>query len=230
MAFFRGLGSLFGGGGKSGGRGFNWGNALLGLVGGPGVAQALQHRRRTSLAEAEAEREQQAEGSRMAALAGMRDRQGRPLFTKEMIAGMREEEASRLALEHYQPRQFASGGGSVLDPRSGEFTQAPSRHESYGTVFDVPGGPGEATVRRRGHQMVPVQPGGRVEVIDSWDPFGEAPATTAPTAAPTTATPQGQPAPLDEAALRERARQAILRGADPREVNARLDQLLRGRR
>lgn len=139
------------------------------------AAQIMAHQRQQRAAQEQAEREAEAaresEGRRMEALAGLVGPNGQPLFTKDMISSMRGQDASQRVREELASRQFGAAGGSVesTDPTTGQtsFRQAPSRHEFQGSVFDI-GPDGQPIMRREGHQIVPLQPGGEAAVFNSY--------------------------------------------------------------
>lgn len=189
-------------------------------------ARSRDARTRQEAAQAEAEEARSARASQAEAAAALG-------YTKEQIAAMRPEDLSQLVRERFQTRQFGSGGGSVYTPGTpgaeDAFIQAPSRHEYQGSVFDI-GPDGAVTPRHQGRQIVPLQPGGEAAVFNSFtgdEVTQPVTAVTPPPVGPPPTAPRIGQVP-NEAALRAAAERAIRQGADPAQVNQRLEQMLTG--
>jgi hypothetical protein len=179
-------------------------------------AQQRQLRARQEQAQAEAEADAQLRAQAAQAL----EAEG---FDKSVIQGMSPQDISGLLRDMYQDRQFGSGGGSVRRAGRGPgqaptYDMAPSRHEYQGSVFDVPGGAGEPVLRRPGHQIVPLQPGGEAAVFNSY--------TGEEVTGGRQQAPQGAPPGMTADEINRQADEAIRAGRDPAMVNRRRQQLL----
>ncbi len=181
-----------------------------------GQLRAQQARLGLQAQEAEQERE---------ALGRQQEAAGNLGYTKDQITGMRPEDLSRLMLERFQTRQFGPEGGSVrnVGPAGQPVYESAPWQRQIGRSI-IQGGPGGAGPQAiyQGVEPIAVQPGGAVYGMRGDGTLADPGGAAAP---PPPAEAAQQP---NEAALRAQAADAIARGADPAQVNARLEQMLRG--
>jgi hypothetical protein len=216
-------------------KGFNWGRAALGFLGGPGVAEAFQRKDELEL---QRQRFQEVQQQHAEAQAQMQqiyhtiDNDPGLSPQDRAYAKMNPKGYVENYLQRFKPFDNGPQGGSRglpgPDGQIGSYQVAP-RTDENGSMF----GPTTYGVGQDNRPPPVIQPGTKIVPLQQG---GTAPVFNAVTGAPMTngqmrQRAEGSTAPpgqSSEAALRAQAEEAIRNGADPAAVNARLQALLNG--
>lgn len=147
---------------------FNWGDAALAAFGVP-VEQLRDRRMKRALMEQNQIKfqQQQAEQAQLDAAI-----ESDPLLnTPQLKAYAKANPKAYIenVMQRFQPRQFAAGGGSLGLPNASgklDFQTAP-RFDDNGTIYGPGNGATTPPVLQRGTKAIPLQPGGRTDIVDA---------------------------------------------------------------